>query len=81
MAACRERAALEEGLSKGPRQDWAGFVQGTVRRLSAPAPASLLDLFTRAERGNAAPWGSSQQRKRDPWCGLIGSVGQGPVQG
>lgn len=71
MAGCRERAALGEGLSKGPRQDWAGSVQGTVRRLSALAPASLLHLFTRTERGYAAPWGR-------PGSGVMMSQDVGP---
>lgn len=58
MAGGGETAALAEGLSKGLRQHWGGFVQGTVRRLSVPAPASSsLNLFTRVERGNAAPLG------------------------
>lgn len=82
VAAGGETAALAEGLSKGPRQHWGGFVQGTVRRLSAPAPASSsLHLFTRVERGNAAPWGSSQQSQGDEQRGLTRSMEQGPAQG
>lgn len=43
--------------------------------MSAQAPASYsLDLFTRRERRNAAPWGSSWQRQGDGWCGLTASM-------
>lgn len=64
MAGCRERAALEEGLSKGPRQDWAGFVQGTVRRLSAQPPL-LCSTSSLGRRGETQPPGGAPSRGRE----------------
>lgn len=74
-----ERAALAEGLSKHLRQNWAEFVQGTMGRLPAGAPASSwLHLFPMGrEEHSTCPWaGSSSQRQGDDGMAAWAAWGQ-----